>query len=128
MRIQRNWWVGELVGQWDGLAEIRQSDEQTSERASLRRSHQLTSVCFAATDGRALRCSLIVQEQLAYEPGSRVLCRTLAFPRKEASFKRLRRIINSQIQLVISSGVPRRDDAILKNRYSFDESRNLSGK
>ncbi len=107
---------------------LRGGEIRRSDRISLRRIHQLTSVCFATTDGRALRCSLIVQEQLAYEPGSWVIGRTLAFPRKEASIKRLRRIINSQIQLVISSGVPRRDDAILKNRYSFDESRNLSGK
>ena len=31
--------------------DLRQSDEQTSDRASLRRPHQLTSVCFAATAG-----------------------------------------------------------------------------
>ena len=54
-------------------------------KSCLRRFQQLTSVCFVATNGRALRCSLNVQVMLAYEPGTRVLCRTLAFPRKEAN-------------------------------------------
>ena len=53
--------------------------EERELRSSLRRFQPLTSVAFGATDGRALRCSLSVQQMLAFEPGSRVLCRTLAF-------------------------------------------------
>ena len=47
---------------------------------------QLTSVAFGATDGRALKGKrFYVQNKRQHGPGSRVLCRTLAFLRKEAN-------------------------------------------
>ena len=59
---------------------------------SLRRFQRLTSVAFGATNGRAPKGKrLSVQYKRQRGPGSRVLCRTLAFPRKAAILPRLRR-------------------------------------
>ena len=48
--------------------------------------------------------------------------------RKAAALPQLHRNIGSQTSPVISSGGKYRNDAAFKNRYSFEESRNLSNK
>ena len=75
-----------LIDGYDGVAKAEFTPAKLSaDRESACGAPQsLTSAAFGATDGRALRCSLNVQKMLANEPGSRVLCRTLAFTRKEA--------------------------------------------
>ena len=47
-------------------------------------------------------------------------------PRKEAVHQQIHCIIGPKISLVISSGVSIPYDATVKNRYSYDESRDLS--